>query len=179
MSHHVLPPAAQRFRELYRAELGYVWRTLRRLGVPGADVEDLAHDVFVIVHRKLDQYDPTRPLRPWLFGIAFRVAAGHRRLHRTAREVPMAEPEAEAEVSAEGEARVEAAERRALVLAALAEIDLDQRAVLVLHDIDGCPVPEIAQALDVKLNTVYSRLRLAREKFAAAVSRLRAERGAA
>ena len=62
------------FVDVYGAELPFVWRTLWRLGVPDRDLEDVAHDVFVVVHRKLVDYDPTRPLKPWLFGICFRVA---------------------------------------------------------------------------------------------------------
>ena len=71
-----------RFRELYAREFDYVWHSLRRLGLPPRELEDATHDVFLVVHQRLDQYDPTRPLRPWLFGIAFRVAADERRRAR-------------------------------------------------------------------------------------------------
>ena len=70
------------FRRIFDAELGYVWGTLRRLGVGPADVEDVAHDVFLQVYDKLAVYDRTRPLRPWLFGFAFRAASGYRRGHK-------------------------------------------------------------------------------------------------
>lgn len=171
---------APAFHEIYRIELAYVWRSLRRLGVPPADVEDLAHDVFVIVHRKLSTYDPARPLRPWLFGIAFRVAAASRRLLRTGLEVTVADvPRSAAATTADGEAEALASERRRRVLAALLSLDLDQRAVVVLHDIDGAPAPDIAAALEVKLNTVYSRLRLGRAKLAAHLAGLAGKKGAA
>jgi len=65
----------------------YVWKTLRRLGVPPQDLEDLVHDLFVVVHRHLGDYDPTRPVRPWLFGIAVRIVADFRRSARNVREV--------------------------------------------------------------------------------------------
>ena len=67
------------FRQIYEAELGYVYTSLRRLGVKVRHLEDLTHDVFLVVHRKLDDYDSSRPLRPWLFGIAYRVALDHKR----------------------------------------------------------------------------------------------------
>ncbi len=160
------------FHELYRAEFAYVWNTLRRLGAARADLDDLAHEGFVIVFRKRHDFEPGRPVRPWLFGIAYRVAAGERRLMRHAVEHTTDDIETHAGGSSP-ESDAIASERRALVVRALAALDLDQRAVFVLHEIDGCAAPDIAAALDVKLNTVYSRLRLGREKFAAAVQQLK------
>ena len=78
------------FAAAYDAEFEVVWLYLRRLGVPEADVEDAVHDVFVVAHRRYGTYDPSRPLRPWLLGIAFRIAAQWRRRHRF--EVNLAEP---------------------------------------------------------------------------------------
>ncbi len=169
-------PAAD-FRAIYRAELPYVWRTMRRLGARPADVEDLVHDVFVVVHRRLSDYDPARPIRPWLFGIAFRVASDYRRRARFRREVVTDDIDRPAP-DIPADARMAAAEDRALVIEALAALDLDRRAVLVLHDIDGYAAPEIADTLGVKLNTVYSRLRVARKRFEQAVRRLQARKGA-
>jgi len=84
------PPDDAAFAAAYDAEFGAVWLYLRRLGVPEADVEDAVHDVFVVAHRRYGTYDPSRPLRPWLLGIAFRVAAQWRRRRRL--EVTVAEP---------------------------------------------------------------------------------------
>ena len=81
------------FAAAYDAEFEAVWLYLRRLGVPEADVEDAVHDVFVVAHRRYGTYDPSRPLRPWLLGIGFRIAAQWRRRHRL--EVTVAEPEPE------------------------------------------------------------------------------------
>src|SRR3954470_17891811 len=67
------------FRRIYESEVAYVWSSLRRLGAPERDLEDLAHDLFVVVHRKLPEYDRTRPIRPWLFGIPLRIGARARR----------------------------------------------------------------------------------------------------
>jgi RNA polymerase sigma-70 factor (ECF subfamily) len=147
-----------------------VWKTLRRLGAPLPDLEDLAHDVFMVVHRHLGDYDPARPLRPWLFGIALRVVSDFRRLQRNLREVPgeRVEPVDGAPTPHE---RMEGTEARSLLMKALDALDLDRRAVFVMHELDEVPVPEIASALSIPLNTAYSRLRLARADVAAWIVR--------
>jgi RNA polymerase sigma-70 factor (ECF subfamily) len=150
----------------------YVWNTLRRLGVFESDLEDLSHEVFLRVHARLADYDPSRPIRPWLFGFAYRIAADHRRLARHRHEVFGAAVEAVDPVKPADE-HIAAVEERALVETALASMDFDRRAVLVLHDVEEVPVPAIAADLGIPLNTAYSRLRLAREELAAAVKRLR------
>lgn len=160
------------FRGIYAAELDYVWRSLRRLGVRERDLEDLTHDVFVVAWRALARYDRERPIRPWLFGIAFRVVSDYRGRARFFREIPTNREDAPAP-GPDAHARAEAAQDRALVIAALGELPLPQRAVFVLSAIDGLPMPEIAATLQVPENTCYSRLRLAKQRFADAVRRLR------
>lgn len=167
-------PGEVEFRAVFRAELGWVCNTLRRLGVREADVEDAAHDVFVTFHRRLSDYDPARPVRAWLGGIAYRVASDHRRRAHVRREIAddaieVADPRGGAE-----EALVEK-QTRALVLAALQRVQAERRPVLVLHDIDGIAMPAIAESLSIPLNTAYSRLRLARADFRRAVEALRTE----
>jgi RNA polymerase sigma-70 factor (ECF subfamily) len=162
---------------IFDEHFDYVWATLRRLGVREADREDLVHDVFLKVHSRLADYDETRPIRPWLFGFAYRVAADHHRLARHRVEVLGASSEAASE-SPGADDRVAVLEQRALILEALHTLDLDRRAVLVMHDVDDIAVPQIAHTLDIPLNTAYSRLRLAREQLAQAVRRLRITRGA-
>ncbi len=160
------------FEQLYQAELDYVWSSLRRLGVAPAHVEDVTQEVFVTAWKKLDTYDQSRPIRPWLFGIAFRLASDFRARSWTQREVSEDAPHAQDE----GEAADEVVAKRqaqTLVLKALEAIPLERRGVFVMHELDGAPVPEIAQALDVPLNTAYSRLRLARNDFAKAVEQLK------
>lgn len=166
----------QAFSAVFRAEYGYVTRTLRRLGVRPADLDDRAHDVFVAVYRQRAAYDPSRALRPWLFGFALRVASDHRRSAWSRRTV-LDDAVDPADARPDAEAMLDAERDRALVLEALDALDLDRRAVLVLADIDGVAQGEVATTLGIPLGTVYSRLRLAREDFAAAVRRLRLRRG--
>ena len=163
--------------DIYAAQVRWVWRALWRLGVPDRDLEDVAHDVFVIVHRKLADYDPARPLRPWLFGICFRVALDRRRKASTSRELlgtagDDAGAAAVDDVTVDAIAVVARKQTAALVHAALATLPLEQRAVLVLHDLEGVAVADCVGVLDAPLNTLYSRLRLGRVAFARAIARL-------
>lgn len=156
---------------VYQAQVGYVWNSLRRLGVPESDREDLCHEVFIAFFRGQAAYDPSRPLRPWLFGIAFRVASDHRRRAWFRREI--AQPQDEVRFDGpDAHDALARREARRLVERALAVLDIDQRAVFILHEIDELPMPEIVRVLDAPLNTLYSRLRLGRRKFEAEVQRL-------
>ena len=152
--------------EVFSSELDYVCRTFRRLGVGSANVEDLAHEVFLVLARKWSGFDRTRPLRPYLFGIAYRIAKAHRR--RSTRP-PRFENVEIADPSAQPDAQLEAERARALVLSALERLPLARRAVLVMHDIDEVPMRDVTRALGIPLFTGYSRLRKARVEFASAV----------
>jgi RNA polymerase sigma-70 factor (ECF subfamily) len=165
-------PGAPELGAIFDEHFDYVWRVLRHLGVAEADLEDVVHEVFLKVHSRLGDYDPERPMRPWLLGFACRVAAAHRRLARHRLEVigaavepPDARPLADDHVAT--------LEERALVEAALDTLDPDRRVLLLLHDVDEIPIPALARELGIPLNTAYSRLRLARADLVAALSRLR------
>jgi len=166
-------PGTVDFQSLYKQEFGYAWTTLRRLGVRESDLADLAHDFFIVVFRHLGDYDRARPVKPWLFGIAFRVVSDYRRSARFARE-RLGDPPEVVDRTAPADEQIAERQAREAVVRALEELDLDRRAVLVMHDLDGHPVPEIAAALTIPLATAYSRLRLAREDLGAAVKRMRA-----
>lgn len=161
------------FRVLFQSECSYVFHSLRRLGVQERDLEDVAHEVFLAIHKKLDDYDPARPLRPWIFAFAYRFASDYRKLARHRRERGDDDIEA-VDATASVDERIDAERSRLLVLEALDALDLDKRAVFVMHEIDGVAIPAVAASLGIPVNTAYSRLRLAREGFAAAVKRLRA-----
>jgi RNA polymerase sigma-70 factor (ECF subfamily) len=160
-----------RLRSVFEREFDYVWATLRRLGVASRDLEDLSQEVFVHVYRRLDQYDPARPIRPWLFAFAFRCASDWRRRAQHRVEV-LGIPWEPASGTAGADEAMERAEDVDLALRALACIELERRAVFILYEIDGCPMREIAQSLGIPLFTGHSRLRLAREEFESAAQRL-------
>jgi len=154
----------------FQEELDYIFRTLRRLGVGASEVEDLAHEVFLVLRHKWGEYDPSRPLRPYLFGIAFRVAGAH--LRKRVREVPQLILTPEAPETMQPELALQTKQTRAMVLAALDQIPLPRRAVLVMHEIDEVPMHDVAATLSIPLFTAYSRLRKARKELAAVIRRL-------
>jgi RNA polymerase sigma-70 factor (ECF subfamily) len=161
-------------RGLFTMHGPYVWNSLRRLGVAEPDLEDLTHDVFLQVQRHLGDYDRARPVRPWLFGFAFRIASQYRRrAHRRHERPGLDGAKGAVDPGALPDERLAAEQDRRLVLEALEAIDLDRRAVFVLYEIDGVPMDEIARSLGIPVNTAYSRLRVARAEFATAVKRLR------
>lgn len=152
-----------RFSEAYEAQFAPLHRFLRRLGVRSADLEDVCHEVFLIFHRKIDRIAAGVSDRTFLFGIGARAAADYRRLARH-RAVELDEA-THAGASTEDLYRLRGDLERALD--ALHE---DRRAVLVMHELEAMTAPEIADALGIPLNTVYSRLRLARADFERALS---------
>ncbi len=163
------------FTAFFRAHHAYVWCSLRRLGVREADLEDNVHEVFLAIYRRRHDHDPARPVRPWIFAFALRRASDHRRGAWQRRSAPASDDELRASGPHPDEAA--AREEQALVLEALDAMTLDHRAVFTLHEIDGEPIPAVAEALEVPLNTAYSRLRAARESFATSWRRLMARRG--
>ena len=166
-----MTPQPPEFRELFEAEFGYVARALRYLGVRPPDTEDVAHDVFLHVFRQLHAFDSARPLRPWLFGFAYRIARDFRALARHKYEA-VCEPADAPDPAPTGDELLVRSEALALALRALDTLDDDERAVFVAHELDELPMPEVAEALGIALNTAYSRLRRARRNFEAAAERV-------
>jgi RNA polymerase sigma-70 factor (ECF subfamily) len=164
------------FKAIFANHFDYVWFSLRRLGIPDRDLEDVTHEVFIRVHRLLETYEPEKPIRPWLFAFAYRKASDYRNLARHRVEVFSEYAELEDASLTPADALLE---REAIDLAeeALDELDVDRRAVFLLHELDGCTVPQISETLQIPLNTAYSRLRLAREQLAKVLIRLRSRRG--
>jgi RNA polymerase sigma-70 factor (ECF subfamily) len=174
----VVAPDDGSFRGVFEREFDYVWASLRRLGVRDSDLEDVAQDVFVRVHRQLHHYDPSRPIRPWLFAFAVRCAADWRRQARHRVEV-LGHPEEHAASTPSADVAMVQAEELSVVLQALESVEIDRRAVFILYELDECPMKEIVRSLGIPLFTGYSRLRLARKEFVAAVRRLRRREGGA
>lgn len=149
------------FSAIFLEHFSFVCRSLQRQGVREADVEDVAQELFLAARRSLADWDRARSIKPWLFGFAFRYAANYRRLAWQ-----RGQPLDDAPVSP----RVHRALTAKLTVArGLDALDFDKRAVLIMHDLEGMSAPEIADELQVPLNTVYSRVRLARAAFRAAV----------
>ena len=165
------------FELTYRQHFAFAWRTLRRLGVSERDLNDAAQDVFLVVYRKLPEFDFERPITTWIYAICLRVASNRRRssVARHERLSEEAEPSEKAEpaVAADAESQ-QLNERRALLEAALDAMSLEQRAVFTLFELEGRTGEEVAELLEVPAPTVHSRLRLAREIFRRTIERYRA-----
>ena len=163
------------FERVYAAYGPVVQRALRQLGVEPEQIDDAAQDVFVVLHRRLRDYDSARSLTNWLWGIAKGVASTYRRSARRRQRLRDALPYAE---GSERTPDDHVAHRQAtrVLQDFLASLDEDKCAVFVLAEVEGCTGPEIAERLAVNLNTVYARLRAARRHFDDAIARHRPSR---
>jgi RNA polymerase sigma-70 factor (ECF subfamily) len=149
------------FPELFRAHLPYVLRVLRYLGAPASDVEDLAQEVFLTVHRKLPAYEGRGRITTWLFAICGGAVRDHRkRAHRRHEQPEASPPDAAAEPTQESELEF----RRALATLedVLAGVDEDQRLTFLLYEVEELTMKEIAEAMGCPIQTGYTRLRAAR-----------------
>jgi RNA polymerase sigma-70 factor (ECF subfamily) len=158
---------------LYRDHAGFVWRSLRRFGVPEHALEDLVHDTFIIARRRLPELDDRGAPTTWLFVIARNVAANSRRAAIRSEKRAVHAPVGAAPL--DPAAALERKQALATVAAFLGELDDDQREVFELVDIEGLRSTEVAELLGANLNVVYSRLRLARRRFESFLERRRAD----
>jgi RNA polymerase sigma-70 factor (ECF subfamily) len=162
------------FNQLYEQHFDFVWRSIRMLGVPGDAADDAAQDVFVVAHRRLADFEGRALPRTWLFAIAVRVVSDYRRSRRRKMRLLDRVMHNEPEPAKTPFDAAVGSQRRDALLSALEGLSEDQRAVFVLADIEELSAPEIASALDVNLNTVYSRLRSARKLMAERLGQLKA-----
>jgi RNA polymerase sigma-70 factor (ECF subfamily) len=165
----VLPP----FSQVYAQYFDFVWSSARHLGVGNAAIDDVVQEVFIVIHAKLHTLQHPESLRSWIYGIARRTVSGHRRANRP-EESMCALYEKLAPPGPAQMTPLEIAEQKAqleLLSSLLAEIDEPKREVFVLAELEEMSVPEIAEALEIPLNTAYSRLRAARQAFEAGLAR--------
>lgn len=155
--------------EIFRQYAPFVWRALRRLGVPEADVEDVCQEVFVVVHRKLGDFEGRSSLRTWIYGICARTASDYRRSGRVRREVVTDAPPDTAHEGGQHDA-VALRQARAKLDRILDTLDDDKRAVFVLYEIEELTMAEVADSLGCPLQTAYSRLHAARKIVEAGVA---------
>jgi RNA polymerase sigma-70 factor (ECF subfamily) len=149
------------FRQVFEGYGRYVWRVLRRMGVPESDVPDVAQEVFMILRRKMDRVRSQSALRGFIYGIAVREASSHRRSARVRHEkVTPVLPDPR--IDARQEEDVQRAQAIALLKSALGRLDADKRAVFVLYELEELEMHEVAEAVGCPIQTAYSRLHAAR-----------------
>lgn len=167
--------ASASYEEIYREHFAYVWRNVRRLGVSEAQADDAVQDVFVVVHRRLSEFEGRSTLRTWLFGILVRVARDYRRsrTRQDNRVAALSHVETQAPPSpADLASRREAAR---ILEELLEQIDEDKREVFVLVELEQVSVADAAESLALNVNTTHARLRAGRQQFEAAAARFRAK----
>jgi RNA polymerase sigma-70 factor, ECF subfamily len=162
------------FEDVYRAEFGFVWRSAKRLGLRDAALDDAVQEVFVVVHRRLAEFEGRSSLRTWLFGITLRVVRDHRRSARRRDPGPPVDPDSLRATGSGPAESLEKAEAVRLLHALLDELDDERREVFVMAELEQMPMPEIAEALGINVNTAYARLRSGRQEFEQALARHRA-----
>ena len=169
------------FESIYEQHIDFVWQTVRRLGVPQSGLPDAVQEVLVIVHRRLESFDPSRPLRHWLYGICVRVSRREYRTRRRRqpemlRRATPIEPDSFPDLRSMDP--MEAAQHRdgvRLLYELLGLLDAEKREVFVMAELEQMTGPEMMEILELPLNTIYSRLRAARQHFERALSSKRAQ----
>jgi RNA polymerase sigma-70 factor (ECF subfamily) len=157
---------------LYLRHADFVWRTLLRLGVAHDDVGDAVQDVFLVVHQNMGSFEGRAAFGTWLFTICRTVANRRRRQYRRERE-NVTDDGTDEVIDLRADVGRAAEHNRELQLLneILESLDVKQRNVFILFEIEKMPGEEVSQALGIPLGTVYSRLQLARDSFRQALAR--------
>jgi RNA polymerase sigma-70 factor, ECF subfamily len=154
--------AEAQFEAVFTAHAAFVWRTLRRFGVPPAELDDACQEVFIVVHRRLGEFEGRSQLRTWLYEIARRTALSTRRARRRTEHEPLeTQAEPHDEVAPTPLERAEDREALAWLEATLATLDDDKREAFVLHELEDLTLADAARALGAPLNTVHARVQAA------------------
>lgn len=173
--------ATSPFEALYEGHVDFVWRAARRLGVAEEDADDMVQEVFFIAHRRLSDFEGRASAKTWLFGILHHVVQHHRRSRARKQRHLVAEgarldPDRLPDLASPGPAQsAEHAQAMRILDRLLSTLDDEKRAVFVLAEIEQMTATEIAEALAINPNTVYSRLRVARLAFDRALERYKRE----
>ena len=150
-------------RQVFDEYARFVWRTVRHLGVREADIEDVCQEVFLTVHRKLDDFEGRSSLRTWLYGICLRTASDYRRRAHVRREFAVEDPMPRAQAPEQHD-ELQRRQARQRLAAILDQLDDHKRAVFVLYEIEEIPMKEVAKIVGCPLQTAYSRLHAARAR---------------
>jgi RNA polymerase sigma-70 factor (ECF subfamily) len=165
------------FASVYRQYFDFVWASVRRLGVESAAVDDVVHDVFIVIHSRLHTVRRPDALRSWIYGIVRRTVSDHRRSQRvrmiSGRRLAC---EADAPCAATPLDVATQNEKVRLLFGLLEKLDMPKREVFMMVEIDELTVPEVAEILQIPVNTAYTRLRAARQAFEQALARHEARR---
>jgi RNA polymerase sigma-70 factor (ECF subfamily) len=162
------------FSQIYSRYFGFVWSSTRRLGVSECELDDVVQDIFMVIHARLRTLEKPESIRSWIYGIIRRSVSTYHRAKRSKKVSNIAlsaEPEVHFSSAPSPLEVVERDDEAKLLWSLLEGLDPPKREAFVLVELEEMTVPEIAMALEVPVNTVYSRLRVAREELEAALLR--------
>lgn len=148
--------------EIFEQHTPFLWRALLNLGVPAADAQDQCQEIMITVHRRLGSFDGAS-LRGWLYGICVRVASDYRRSARVRREI-LTDTLPDAADSADLGESLDRERNTRRLMSALEALDEPKRVAFVLFEIEELTLAEVAEAVGAPLQTVYSRIKAAREQ---------------
>lgn len=160
-----------RLRRMVGDHFDFAWRSLVRLGVPPADADDAAQQVFLVASERLSDIADGDE-RAFLFGTCLKIASRHRRTLERRRESGEPVPPSLPDPAPNAEELCDRAKARVVLDRVLDRLPLDVRAVFVLFELEQQTMAEIARTLALPPGTVASRLRRARELFAAALQEI-------
>jgi RNA polymerase sigma-70 factor, ECF subfamily len=174
------PSAINEFAQIYRAYFGFVWACTRRLGVNENEIDDVVQEIFIVIHSRLKTLEQPESLRSWVYGIVRRTASTYHRNKRTKEANASAfhrDPGISYPQSPSPQELAEQSDQVRLLWTLLDKLDPLKREAFVLAELDDLSVPEIASALEIPVNTVYSRLRAAKQELEEALARYNARNG--
>lgn len=167
----------QSFGAVYRDYFDFVWSCTRRLGVAAAATDDVVQEIFIVINARLHTLERPEALRSWVYGIVRRVVSAHHRARRAKLDaaLPFDMPDLPAPRQPTPLDLAEQNDQVKLLWSVLEELDDDKREVFVLAELEEMTAPEISEAIDIPINTAYSRLRAARHAFNEALARREAK----
>jgi RNA polymerase sigma-70 factor, ECF subfamily len=168
----IAPPTVPSFQAVYAQYFDFVWASARRLGVDASAIDDVVQEVFIAIHGSLHTLQRPEALKSWIYSVARRTVSNHHRAARArgGKSATVFDDELESHQPTPFEVSEKNSDLQ-LLANLLAELDEPKREVFALVEIEEMSVPEVADALDIPVNTAYSRLRAARLAFEAAVAR--------
>jgi RNA polymerase sigma-70 factor, ECF subfamily len=172
-SRGLVTPRVPSFSSVYRQYFDFIWSTARRFGVEAESIDDLVQEVFIVIHAKLDTLERPEALRSWVYGIVRRTVSTYRRSRR-AHAASGITRDVLPDIPSRDRTPLEQTEQNAavrLLADLLDQLEEPKREVFALVELEQWTVPEVAEALEIPLNTAYSRLRAARQGFEAALAR--------
>jgi RNA polymerase sigma-70 factor (ECF subfamily) len=162
------------FAAIYSQYFDFVWSSVKRLGVSPEAVDDVVQEVFVVIHSRLHTVQRPDSLRSWVYGVARRTVSGYHRSRRAKEAAGLGSSVSTDSIESHQPTPFERSQQNdqvQLLARLVSELDEAKREVFVLAELEEMTVPEIAQALEIPLNTAYSRLRAARQAFEQALAR--------